>query len=808
MSDTLVQENKEVRKFESSHGYFTQDGREYVVTNPITPRPWVNVISNGDYGIIESQIGTGFSWRDNSNLSRITRWEQDMIRDVYGKFVYVRDNETAQYWSACYKPCCTNFDFFEARHGIGYSKLTASYNGIRTEKLVFVDAKHPMEVWQLKVKNESNQKRNISLFSYFEWCLGNAADTHREFQKTFIETDFDKTTNVLYGKKRLALVPGFISTGLSEKPLEAFHAVTNMPLSGYDGDKESFFGMYRDIQNPISVEEGQLKGVVGKNYDATAALQVTLKLEPNEEKTVIFVVGADQSRASIKKMIQKYDSEEKVQAGLEEVHQMWANLIEKSWVETPDDAFNFMTNIWVKYQTISARLWARCGYYQSSGGYGYRDQLQDCQIFFPLKPELAKKQIILHAEQQFPDGVVRHWWHHGTDIGPVTNHSDDLLWLTFITVHYLEETVDYNFLNVKVPFLPDPKTGKKIAGTIYQHCLASIEKVLSRFSKRGLPLIGEGDWNDGMSHVGPRWKGESVWLAHFLYGVLNKFAPICEMKKDKKRATRYLKRAQAVKKAINAYAWDGEWYICATRDNGRPIGSKSERDGKIHLNPQTWAIINGTATPERAKKCMDSAEKILFQKYGPLLLTPAYSTTDPTVGYLSRYAPSVRENGGLYTHAGTWAIQAVTMTGDGDKAYKVYNSFNPILRGLNPELYYVEPYVLPGNVDGPDSPNFGRGGWTWYTGSAGWLGRIGMNYMLGIRPKPEGLEILPCIPHEWNGFKMKRLFRGVTYEISVKNPNHVCTGIKKITVNGKQIEGNLITPQKSKNPVQVDVIMG
>lgn len=810
MSTTWVQSNKkkEIKKYESSHGYFTADGLEYVITRPDTPRPWVNVMSNGDYGFIESQIGTGFSWVGNSNMSRITRWEQDMIRDLYGKFIYIRDNDSKKFWSACYKPCLTKFEKFEVRHGLGYSVLSGTHDGIRSEKTVFVDLKLPVEVWKLKLTNESSVKRNLSVFTYFEWCLGNAGDTHREFQKTFIETCFCDKEQVLYGKKRAALVPPCISTGLSENPVEAFHALTNAPTIAYDGDKETFFGMYRDIQNPAGVERGRLTNRTGKHYDSIAALQAGVELEAGESKTLIFVLGSAANSANVKKAISQYKTEEAVEQGLAAVKNFWLDLLRKSWVETPDDAFNFMTNIWSRYQAISGRLWAKCGYYQSSGGCGYRDQLQDCQTFFQIKPEWAKKQIVMHAEQQYPDGVVRHWWHPETNIGPVTNHSDDLLWLAFITLNYLDETADFDFLNEKVPFLPDEKTGKIKIGTIYEHCLASIDKVLSRWSKRGLPLIGEGDWNDGMSHVGPEWEGESVWLGHFIYWILNRFAPICESKKDKKRAANYIKRAKAVKAAINKFGWDGEWYITATRDNGRPLGSKSEKEGKIHLNAQTWAVIHDTATPERAKKCMASAEKMLFKEYGPLLLTPAYSKTDETIGYLSRYAPAVRENGGLYTHAGTWAVQALTVMREGDKAWKVYQSFCPILRGQNVEKYYAEPYVLPGNVDGPESPHPGRGSWTWYTGSAGWTFRVGMNYILGVRPTIDGLLIDPCIPKAWNGFEVKRLFRGATYEITVKNPKHVSTGVKKITVNGKEIEGNLIKPLKSKGPHEVVVTMG
>ena len=799
---------KEVRKFESKYGYFTADGREYVITRPDTPRPWVNVMCNGDYGIIESQTGSGFSWLDNSNLSRITRWEQDLIKDEWGKYIYIRDNKSEEVWSATWKPVCPEFDFYEVRHGQGYSILKSSYKGIRTEKTIFVDRYEPVEVWNVSLTNETDEIRSLSLFSYFEWCLGNAADTHREFQKTFMETEIDEAEGIFYGWKRLALVPGFISTGLSEKPLQAFHAVTNVKPSAYDGDKETFFGMYGDIKSPNSVRAGKLKGTQGRHWDAIASLQVDVELNPGETKNVIFVLGTSKDRKKVKKIIEKYRTESDVWEGLQEVKELWDEFVNATSVETPDDALNFMTNTWLKYQAISGRIWARCGYYQSSGGYGYRDQLQDSHVFLPTKPELTKKQILLHAEHQFSDGTVYHWWHQGTSIGAITGCSDDLLWLVFLTIHYLEETADFSILDEKVNFLPDPKTKKVEKASLYVHCLRAIDKVFTRFSKRGLPLIGECDWNDGLSHVGIHWKGESVWLGQFLYGILNKFAPVCERKKEGKRAQNYLKKAKALRDAMEKHAWDGEWFIGATKDSGEPLGSKKCKEGKIFLNTQTWAVINQTTTPERAKKCMDSIEKHLFRQYGPLLLTPAYSVTDPTIGYITRYAPAVRENGGLYTHAGTWAVQAVALTGEGDKAHKVYSSFNPPLRGLEPDLYYTEPYVTPGNVDGPDSPNFGRGGWSWYTGSAAWFFRVALDYMLGVHAEIEGLRINPAIPKSWKSYKVKRLFRGATYEITFKNLKGVSSGVKQIKVNGVRVEGNLITPVKGKGPHQVEVLLG
>ncbi|OGW84103.1 MAG: hypothetical protein A2Z83_05335 [Omnitrophica bacterium GWA2_52_8] len=796
-----------MRKFESKYGYFTENGREYVITRPDTPRPWVNVICNGDYGLVETQTGSGFSWRDNSNLSRVTRWDQDLIRDSWGKYIYLRDNDSGEFWSGTWKPCRPEFDFFEVRHGQGYSILTSKLHDIRFEKTIFVDAEEPVEVWKCVVTNESSRKRSISLFSYFDWCLGNWADTHREFHKTFIETWIDRQNGMIYGLKRAPLVPGFISTGMTEKPLQGFHASYPKP-SAYDGDKEAFLGRYGDPHAPAAVTEGRLRNSEGKWGDASASLQVDVALAAGESKTVVFLLGSTLTKEDAEKIIKKYSNFKTPDQELSKVKAVWDAFVDATYVETPDESLNFMTNIWLKYQAISARLWARCAYYQSSGGFGYRDQLQDCQIFFSTKPELARKQILLHAEQQFPDGTVYHWWHHGTGMGAITHCSDDLLWLDFITLNYLDETQDYALLDAKAKFLPDPKTKEVTEGTLYDHCCRAIEKVFTRFSGRGLPLIGECDWNDGLSHVGVRGKGESVWLGHFLHGILVRFVKVCEKRKDSARAQKYAKKAEELREAVNKNCWDGEWYWRATKDSGEILGSKKCKEGKIFLNAQTWAVICGTATPERGRQAMESVRKILYKKYGPLLFTPGYSVTDPTVGYITRYAPSVRENGGLYTHAGTWAIQAECALRNGDEAYNVYKSFNPILRGSEPDCYYCEPYVTPGNVDGPDSPNNGRGGWTWYTGSGAWYAVVVLNWMLGVRPVEEGLLIDPVIPKAWKGFKMKRLFRGSVYHFDVKNQNGKGQGVTSMTVDGKKQKSNIIPADKSVKEHRVEVILG
>lgn len=800
---------KEKKKFKNKYGYFTADGSEYVITNPETPRPWMNVSANENYGFVVSQTGGGFSWYGNSQLSRLTGWYQDLIRDGYGKYVYLRDYETKKVWSTTWKPTCMNYRSYEARYGLGYSQFTTVCNGIRSEQLMFVPREDACEIWQLTLTNESNKVRDLGVFPYFEWCLGNGTETHREFQKTFIEVQINRELGAIIGKKRTALVPSFISSGLKDAPLTAVFALTNQKPTGYDGDKETFIGMYGTFEAPKAVMEGKVQNrrELEKWGDPIASMQADVTLRPGQSKTLIFLLGRIEEPSQAAKLVKKYSSTATVRKELKDVQDYWHKLTDASWVETPDEALNFLTNKWYRYQALCARMWAKTAYYQCSGGIGFRDQLQDSNCLLESDPAITRKQILVHAEQMFPDGTVYHWWHPGAGIGAHTEMSDDLLWLTLIMLNYIDETGDYKILDENAPYVCLP--GKKQeSGTLYDHSCRSFEKVLSRWSPRGLPLIGEGDWNDGMSHVGPKWKGESVWLGHFFYGLLLRFADICDLKKDQARGKRYRERAAKLKDAINKHTWDGQWYIRATRDDGRPLGAKSESRGKIFLNAQTWAVINGTATPERARTAMNSAYKHLYREYGPLLFTPGYDKLDPTIGYLSRYAPSVRENGGVYTHAACWGVQAAVMMGDAEMAYKAYTNMNPVYRGMNPDQYYAEPYVTAGNVDGPDSPNFGRGGWSWYSGSGSWMQKVAYNWICGIRASKEGLVVDPVIPKTWKSFKAKRTFRGAVYFIEVRNPKGVNRGVNQIMVDGKKLASNVIPPLAGTKPHYVKVVLG
>ncbi len=775
-----------MKSFKTKYGYFSKDGKEYIITTPQTPRPWINVISNGDYGLTVSQTGSGYSWRTHAQLNRITRWEQDLIKDEWGKYIYLRDGK-GNVWSAGWKPVCHEPDKYVCRHGIGYSVIEASNFGIDSTLLLFVPNDEPLEIWKLTLRNTTRKPITLSLFSFFEWCLGQSPDWHREFHKSFIETSYDANLKTIFATKRLWEIPTDRGHWNANWGYVAFHSANVKPVS-FDTDKETFLGMYGNQQSPQAVQDGRLKKRSGNWLDHIASLQLNIALKPGEEKTICMTLGAAQSKDEAATLIKKYRSVKEVDAAYAGVQKRWDNLLSTVDIDTPDDAMNLMLNTWLKYQAISGRLWGRTAYYQTGGAFGFRDQLQDSQIFLPIDSERTKQQILLQARHQFKDGTVYHWWHPISEIGLHTKITDNLLWLPFVINNYLNETNDFDILKCREPFVDDANPT-----SLYEHCILALAKSLQRFSERGLPLIGSGDWNDGLSAVGLDMKGESVWLGHFLHLILNDFALIAEKHGDAAQAQQYRNRAQRLKETINDIAWDGEWYYRGTKDNGEKIGSKENSEGQIYLNAQTWAVIAGVADRDRAAQVMKMVEEKLEYKAGPLLLHPAYKTPDKFIGYLSRYAAGMRENGGVYTHAATWTVIAEALLGRGEAAFRMFSKLNPINRGKKPDEYFAEPYVTPGNIEGPDSQFYGRGGWTWYTGSAAWLFKVGLEWILGIRPTVAGLVIDPCIPSEWDGFKVRRTFRGATYLVEVKNPNHINCGVMEILVDGEKYSEHCLT---------------
>lgn len=790
-------------KFKSPYGYFSNDGKEYIITTPITPRPWGNVISNGDYGMMISQTGSGYSWRGNAGQNRITRSFQDLIKDNWGKYFYIRDLKRNTYWSAAYKPVMHPYESFSVVHGIGYSRFIQKIEDIESELLVFVSANDPVEIFQLTLRNAGQESRELDVTSYAEWLLGFAPDEHREFHKLFIETSADAPNQTVYARKCLWGFPDDRGRHNNiDWPYTAFMSVSE-PLKSFDCDKESFLGLYQNDDKPHAMSLPQLAGKSGRFTDAIAALQVEVHLAPGEAKTIVFTLGvAEDGREDAADLIERYTSVEKSKKALQEVHQFWSRFLDGEKVETPDEALNFMTNTWLKYQSISCRLWGKSAFYQVSAGYGFRDQLQDSQIFLVGEPEFTRKQLLMHAAQQFIEGDVFHWWFSIRGGGPRTNCSDDLLWLPFILDAYLQETDDLDILDESIPYLngaPEP---------LYDHCKRAIERSFSRFSPRGIPLMGDHDWNDGLSAVGTLLKGESFWVAEFLYMILGNFIPLARLRGDDGFADKCQIVRDNLKDALNRYGWDGEWYMQATTDDGLLLGSITNDEGKIFLMPNTWAVISGAADEQRAAIVMNSVTKYLLRDFGTLLNYPAFTKPRPDIGYVTRYAPGLRENGGVYTHAATWAVWAYTLVGQPNLAYEAYRRICPPNRSGDIDTYKAEPYVTPGNIDGPLSEYYGRGGWTWYTGSSQWLHRVATHWILGIRPQKDGLLVDPSIPSDWSEYRVTRKFRNATYEISVHNPAHLHSGVKSMSVDGVMVQGNLIPIFADGLTHRVEVTMG
>jgi cellobiose phosphorylase len=790
-------------KFETKYGYFSDDGNEYVIKTYNTPKPWINVVSNGEYGLVISQAGGGFSWLTHSEFNRLNRWHQDLIQDNWGKYFYIKNNDTNEFWSPTWMPVKSELDYYLVRYGFGYSRFESEYKNIRTILTVFVPLDEQVEIWNFSFENKTDSKVSLSVYSYFEWCLGSSADHHREFHKAFLETAFISELNCMTATKRLWEIPIENRGHWNIKyPYYGFISCSNK-ITDYDADKESFIGKFGSLEKPQGVLSESLNRKIGKWSDSIGTVKTEIQIGASGQKDMHFIIGIKSNRQEISKSIKKFNSAQSINNSLNNVKKFWIELFDVSKVQTPDESINLLVNKWLRYQSISGRLWARTAYYQQSGAFGFRDQLQDSLIFLTIKPSLTLKQIRLHARHQLRDGTVLHWWHPITETGLQTKITDDLLWLPFVLIQYLKETGDYKSLNIKEPYYDDLNE----KDSLFNHSVAAIERVLKRLSKRGLPLIGAGDWNDGLSAAGLDMKGESIWLAEFLYLVLKEFSGICKTYGEQKLSQRYIRKADKLKETFDRYAWDGKWFYRAVRDDGKKIGSKTNAQGKIYLNAQSWAVISGISEPDKNKKAIDTVTKLLLHKNGPLLLYPAYTKPDKMIGYLSRYAPGRRENGGVYTHAAAWLIWAYASLKENELCFETYKRISPPYNSISTDNYSAEPYVSPGNIDGPDSPDYGMGGWTWYTGSAAWLQKVVIDYMLGIRATEFGLMVDPCIPDEWERYFVTRMFRNTFYNISIINDHGLTKRIKCIEVDGNKIEGNIIGIQ-NKERIEVKVYLG
>ncbi|HMM34970.1 MAG TPA: glycosyl transferase family 36, partial [Thermoanaerobaculia bacterium] len=565
-----------------------------------------------------------------------------------------------------------------------------------------------------------------------------------------------------------------------------------------EGDKAAFLGRLGSFAAPAALSGAPWPGLFGRHGDAVGALRVPVELAAGASLDLGFVIATAETEEGVRGLLARYGAVAAFDASLAAAREAWRRLLAAHRVETPDATFDAFLNDWVRYQAISARIQGRCGYYQQSGAYGFRDQLQDSQVWLTVDPARCREQIALHAAHQFADGSVYHWWHPLSELGHVTKMTDDLLWLPFVVAAYVKETGDVSILADRAPFLDDPQPAP-----LTEHVLRAFERVFRRTSPRGLPYIGAGDWNDGLSAVGLEERGESVWLAHFLAGLLDGWSELWRRTGEPARAADFTRRREALVAAINEHAWDGEWYWRATLDSGEKLGSRESARGSIYLNAQTWAVLSDVAPPERAAAAMAAVKERLVSEAGALLLAPAYDRPVREIGYITRYAPGMRENGGVYTHAATWAIAAAAKSKDPELVGRLLQAIDPTRK--EPERYLAEPYVLPGNVDGPDSPLHGRAGWTWYTGSAQWLHRVVCERVVGVRPEWDGMRFDPCLPPGWDEARMTRPWRGATLEVAVVRDTALAPGEVRVTVDGRPVEGTLLPPPPAGAAVRVAV---
>ncbi|SES70409.1 GH36-type glycosyl hydrolase domain-containing protein [Anaerobranca gottschalkii] len=797
-------------QFYNGYGGFSEDGLEYIIRlkeEKQTPAPWINVIANKKFGFLVSESGSGFIWGENSRENKITPWSNDPVSDPSEEVICIRDDQTGKIFTPTPLPVREK-ESYTVRHGIGYTTFNHNSNGINQELTVFVPEKDSVKISLLKLKNGSGEKRKLTITYYLKPVLGVSEQT----TKNYIITEFCEKTQSLVVKNpyNIDFSNGVAFITSSEK------------IDSYTGDRREFIGLTGDMSNPLALKYQRLSNKVGAGLEPCAAIQTTIELKALAETELTFITGYDVDGQYLD-LATKYKSLAQCKNALKGVTRFWQGLIRKIQIQTPDQSMDLMLNGWLVYQTLSCRIWARSAFYQSGGAYGFRDQLQDAMNLVFNLPTVTREQILLHCAHQFVEGDVQHWWHPGAgDKGIRTRFSDDLLWLPLVTADYVKRTGDFEILKEEVHFLEDEPLGREDErygiprismekASVYEHCIRAIERSL-KFGERGIPLMGSGDWNDGMSTVGNKGKGESVWLGWFLYKILQDFKGITEYMGESDRAARYEKIAEEIVENIEKNAWDGQWYLRAFYDNGKPLGSSQNTECIIDSLGQTWSIISGGGkNTERIQMAMDSVEKYLIKRDQGLiqLFTPPFDKSDQQPGYIKGYVPGVRENGGQYTHAAIWVILAYALKGDGDKAWELFNLVNPINHSRTPieaSTYKVEPYVIAADVYAV-APHIGRGGWTWYTGAAGWMYRVGLEHIIGFKLSGDKLTVDPCIPKDWQEYTIKYNYGETSYLITVRNPEKYNKGVKEVFLDGN-LTNFPITLQDDGMEHNIEVIMG
>jgi cellobiose phosphorylase len=796
--------------FFNGWGGFTTDGREYVVVlepGVVTPAPWVNVLANPHFGSVVSESGSAYTWYQNAHEFRLTPWYNDAVSDVSGECFYLRDEESGVFWSPMPGPA-RGRTAYVSRHGLGYSAFEHSEEGIFTESFTYVAPEAPLKFIAVRIRNLSSRNRRLSLTGYIEWVLGES----RQRSAMHVVTRLDPQTGAIFASN---------AYGSDFSGKVAFLHCSH-PQRTITSRRIEFLGRNGSPAAPAAMARKEFSNRVGDAVDPCAAIQAYVDIPPGEQAQVVFVLGAADNEHQARSLLTQHGGVDGARRVLEEVWEFWKRNLGGVYVETPDASVNLLVNHWLLYQTLASRLWGRSGFYQSGGAYGFRDQLQDSLALLYECPWLTRQHLILSSSRQFQNGDVQHWWHPPSGRGVRTRISDDYLWLPYALCRYVAVTGDTGILDEQTAFLEAPplEPGEESRyslprvsdrrATLWEHCVRALDRGM-RYGAHGLPLMGCGDWNDGMNRVGRQGSGESVWLAFFLHDVLESFAKLARKRGDNAYAEKCHSEAHGLSERIDANAWDGRWYLRAFFDDGQPLGSAQNSHCRIDLLPQAWAVISGAADPHRAQQALEAALERLVDTQAAMirLFEPPFDGTEMDPGYIRGYVPGVRENGGQYTHAAIWAVMAMARLGNAQEAWRLFSLLNPIRHADSPKLaakYKVEPYVVAADVYSAQGHE-GQGGWTWYTGSAGWMYQLLVENLLGLRLEVDTLTFLPLLPPEWNEYTLHYRYRNTFYHIRVVKLSRQATQVQRVLLDGVEQQDKSIhlVDDGNEHPAVVEV---